>query len=67
MRAKLATWAATLKITLEIVCKRDARAFEIPPRRWVIEAPWPGSSAAAGAPTTTNDHPKATKPWSYGP
>jgi hypothetical protein len=37
-----------LKITLEIVCKRDARAFGIPARRWVIEAPRPGSSAAAG-------------------
>ena len=27
----LAAWAATLKITLGIICKRDARAFEIPP------------------------------------
>ena len=26
-----------MKITLEIVCKRDARASGIPPRRWVIE------------------------------
>jgi transposase len=34
---KLATWAASVKITLEIVRKRDAHAFEILPRRWVVE------------------------------
>jgi transposase len=34
---KLAAWAAHLKITLEIVRKRDAHAFEILPRRWVVE------------------------------
>jgi transposase len=34
---KLAAWAASLKITLEIVRKRDAHAFEILPRRWVVE------------------------------
>jgi transposase len=33
---KLTTWAAaTLRITVEIVRKRDAHAFEILPRRWV--------------------------------
>jgi transposase len=32
---KLATWAATLKMTLQIVAKRDQHAFEILPRRWV--------------------------------
>jgi transposase len=34
---KLATWAATLKMTLSIVAKRDPHAFEILPRRWVVE------------------------------
>jgi transposase len=34
---KLATWAADLKIRLEIVRKRDAHAFEVLPRRWVVE------------------------------
>ena len=34
---KLAAWAADLKIRLEIVRKRDAHAFEVLPRRWVVE------------------------------
>jgi transposase len=34
---KLATWAATLKMTLQIVAKRDPHAFEVLPRRWVVE------------------------------
>ena len=34
---KLAAWAATLKMTLQIVAKRDAHAFEVLPRRWVVE------------------------------
>ena len=34
---KLVTWAAGLKIQLEIVRKRDAHAFEVLPRRWVVE------------------------------
>jgi putative transposase len=34
---KLATWAATLKMTLHIVAKRDPHAFEVLPRRWVVE------------------------------
>ncbi|HEY1005360.1 MAG TPA: hypothetical protein VGD83_37595 [Streptosporangiaceae bacterium] len=33
---KLATWAASLKIQLKIVRKRDAHAFEVLPRRWVV-------------------------------
>ena len=33
----LATWAATLKMTLQIVAKRDPHAFEVLPRRWVVE------------------------------
>jgi putative transposase len=34
---KLTTWAQTLKMTLCIVAKRDAHAFEVLPRRWVVE------------------------------
>jgi transposase len=34
---RLAAWAASLKITLQIVRKRDAHAFEVLPRRWVVE------------------------------
>ncbi len=34
---KLATWAAAMKMTLQIVAKRDPHAFEILPRRWVVE------------------------------
>lgn len=35
---KLAAWAASLKIKLVIVRKRDAHAFEVLPRRWVVGA-----------------------------
>lgn len=35
---KLANWAAaSLQITVEIVRKRDAHAFKVLPRRWVLE------------------------------
>ena len=34
---KLAAWAAALKMTLQIVAKRDPRAFEVLPRCWVVE------------------------------
>ena len=34
---KLTTWAAALKMTLQIVAKRDPHAFEVLPRRWVVE------------------------------
>ena len=34
---KLAAWATTLKMTLQIVAKRDPHAFEVLPRRWVVE------------------------------
>jgi len=33
----LAAWAATLKMTLQIVSKRYPHAFEVLPRRWVVE------------------------------
>ena len=34
---KLAAWAETLKMTLQIVAKRDPHTFEVLPRRWVVE------------------------------
>ena len=34
---KLAAWAASLKMTLQIVAKRNPHAFEVLPRRWVVE------------------------------
>jgi putative transposase len=34
---KLAAWATTLKMTIEIVSKRDQHVFEVLPRRWVVE------------------------------
>jgi hypothetical protein len=33
----LAAWAAALKITVQIVAKRDRHAFQVLPRRWVGE------------------------------
>jgi putative transposase len=33
----LSTWAAAMKMTLQIVAKRDPHAFEVLPRRWVVE------------------------------
>jgi transposase len=47
-----AAWAASLKITLQIVRKRDAHAFEVLPRRWVVErteAVHPARAAGGGA------------------
>jgi putative transposase len=34
---KLTTWAATLNMTIQIVARRQAHAFEVLPRRWVVE------------------------------
>ena len=34
---KLAAWATALKMTLCIVAKRNPHAFEVLPRRWVVE------------------------------
>ena len=35
---KLAAWAAaTLRLTIQVVAKRDPHAFEVLPRRWVVE------------------------------
>jgi transposase len=34
---KLASWAATLKMTIQIVARRNPHAFEVLPRRWVVE------------------------------
>ena len=34
---KLAAWAAAMKMTVQIVAKRDRHVFEVLPRRWVVE------------------------------
>jgi transposase len=34
---KLATWAGQLKMTLQIVARRDRHTFVVLPRRWVVE------------------------------
>jgi transposase len=34
---KLAAWAEAMKMTLQIVAKRDQHTFEVLPRRWVVE------------------------------
>jgi putative transposase len=34
---RLTAWAATLKMTIQIVARRNPHAFEVLPRRWVVE------------------------------
>jgi transposase len=34
---KLSAWATAMEMTLRIVSKRDPHAFEVLPRRWVVE------------------------------
>jgi putative transposase len=34
---RLTSWAATLKMTIQIVARRKAHTFEVLPRRWVVE------------------------------
>jgi putative transposase len=34
---RLTRWAAALKITIQVVARRDPHAFEVLPRRWVVE------------------------------
>jgi len=59
---KLAAWAAALNMTLQIVAKRDPHAFEVLPRRWVVERTCAWISQHR---RTTRDYehlPAATKP-----
>ena len=34
---KVSTWAAAMKMTRQIVARRNPHAFEVLPRRWVVE------------------------------
>jgi transposase len=34
---RLTSWAAALKISIQVVAKRNPHAFEVLPRRWVVE------------------------------
>ena len=56
---KLGPWAAGMKMTLQIVARRKAHAFEVLPRRWVAERTFAWISAPSG--TTSASRP-ATKP-----
>jgi len=57
---KLTAWAAGLKMTICIVARRNPHAFEVLPRRWVVERTsgrpasrsrrWPGTWASTRAP-----------------
>ncbi len=65
---ELTAWVATTsQITVEIIRKRDAHAFEILPAGGSWNGHSRGSAATAAAPATTNACPPATKPWSCGP
>jgi transposase len=65
---KLTAWAAaSLKITVQIVRKRDAHAFEVLPRRWVVERTLAWITTTAAAPATTGACPPATKRWCCRP
>jgi transposase len=35
--SRLTSWAAALKITIQVVARRKAHTFEVLPRRWVVE------------------------------
>ena len=35
--SKLTAWAATMKMTVQVVAKRNQHVFEVLPRRWVVE------------------------------
>jgi putative transposase len=35
--SKLTAWAATMKMTIQVVAKRNQHVFEVLPRRWVVE------------------------------
>jgi transposase len=35
--SKLAAWATAMKLTIQVVAKRDRHVFEVLPRRWVVE------------------------------
>ena len=58
---KLATWAEILKMTLQIIARRDRHTFEVLPRRWAVEPPSPGSASTAAPSATTSTCPPATK------
>jgi hypothetical protein len=61
--SRLAAWTAGLKITLEMVRKRDRRAFGVLPRYPGRRAhPAPGSPCTATAHATTSAYSRATRP-----
>ena len=59
---KLTAWAATLKMSLQIVARRNPHAFEVLPRRWVVERTFALISKHRRRSATTNASRPATKP-----
>jgi len=61
--SKLAAWAATMKMTIEVVAKRDQHVLEVLPRRWAVERTFAWiSKHRRTVRDNTNTCPPATKP-----
>ena len=60
--SKLAAWAAALKMTVQVVAKRDRHVFEVLPAGGWSSAPSPGSASTAAPSATMNASRPATKP-----
>ena len=59
---KLTTWAATLRMKVQIVAKRDPHAFEVLPAAGSWSGPSPGSASTAAPSAITSVSQPATKP-----
>jgi transposase len=59
---KLTAWAAALKITVQVVARRQQHVFEVLPRRWVVERTFAWISKHRRTVRTTRPCPPATKP-----
>ena len=60
--ARLTAWAAAMNMTLQIVAKRDPHAFEVLPRRWVVERTFAWISKHRRTIRDYETRPPATKP-----
>jgi transposase len=60
--AKLAAWAAALTMSLQIVARRQAHAFEVLPRRRVVERTFARISKHRRTARDYERLPPATKP-----
>ena len=65
---KLAAWAAAMKMTIQIVARREtSTSLRSCPAAGSSSGPSPGSASTAAPSGTTRTCPAATKPWSCGP